>query len=246
MKPLKILLVEDELITANDIQETLEKAGHHITSIARNYTEAISSIKYGFPDLALIDIILEGSTADGIATARALLSQRRMPIIYLTANSETPTVQRAAETQPAAYLLKPFRHKELAIQVELAYYNYQAGREVNVDPFVADSLYLPFKNGHERIVKREVVFMEAEGAYVKVFEINKAGYRLFTMNLGYLMQFFPSANFYRLSRSYLVNLNYIERIERNRLFVHGHTTALSFPETQYRELMQQLAVIKTP
>lgn len=243
MKSLKILIVEDELVTANDIQETLEKAGHQITAIAQNSKEALSSIKYTLPDLVLIDITLEDAV-DGIATAKALLAQKQMPIIYLTANSETPTVQRAAQTCPAAYLLKPFRHRELAIQVELAYYNYQASQETTINPFTAESLYLPFKSGHERIVKHDVLYIKAEGAYAKVFELDRD--RLFTMNIGYLMQFFSTPNFYRLSRSYLINLDYVERVERNQLFIKGQASGLPFPETQYKELMQRLTVIKTP
>ncbi len=147
MKSLKILIVEDELVTAADIQETLEKAGHRVTGIARNFREAIEAVKRYAPDLALIDIVLKGSEADGIATAQALLEQRAMPIIYLTANSETPTVQRAAETHPAAYLLKPFRQTELAIQVELAYYNYQANQGHSVSPQASASLFLPVEQG---------------------------------------------------------------------------------------------------
>ena len=241
MKSLKILIVEDELITANDIQEALEKAGHQITAIAQSCKEALSSLKHTLPDLALIDITLEDAV-DGIATAEALLAQKQMPIIYLTANSEILTVQRAAETYPAAYLLKPFRHRELAIQVELAYYNYQASQEMSIDPFKAESLFLPFKNGYECIIKQEVLYIKAEKVYVRVFELDKD--RLFTMNIGYLMQFFSTPNFYRLSRSYLINLNYVERVERNQLFIKG--VGLPFPEPQYKEIMKQLAVIKTP
>ncbi|AYQ33971.1 response regulator [Runella sp. SP2] len=244
MNPLKILIIEDELITANDIQETLQKAGHQITAIAQSCKEALSSLKHTLPDLALIDIILEDSSVDGIATAKALLAQQQMPIIYLTANSEIPTVRRATETYPAAYLLKPFRHKELAIQVELAYYNYHASQETGINPFTAESLFLPFEGGHVRITKQDVLYIEAEGAYVRVFESDRN--RLFTMNLGYIMQFFATPNFYRLSRSYLINFNYVERVERNQLFFRGQDLKLSFPEPQYKEIMQRLAVIKTP
>lgn len=243
MKSLKILIVEDELVTANDIRETLQKAGHQITTIAQSCKEALSSMKHSLPDLALVDITLEDAV-DGIDTAKKLLAMQKMPIIYLTANSEIPTVQRAAKTYPAAYLLKPFRHKELAIQVELAYYNYQKNRGIIANPFAAESLYLPFEKGHERIIKQDVLYIEAEGAYAKIFELNRINYRLFTMNIGYLVQFFSTPNFYRLSRSYFINLNYVERVERNQLFIRG--VGISFPEPQYKEVMQQLAVIKTP
>lgn len=243
MKSLKILIVEDELLTANDIQETLEKAGHQITAIAQNYKEALSSMNRSLPDLVLIDINLEDAV-DGIDTAKALLTQKQMPIIYLTANSETTTVKRAAETCPTAYLLKPFRHRELAIQVELAYHNYQVSKGISTNPFAAESLFLPFEGGYVRIIKQDVLYIKAEKVYVRIFELDKG--RLFTMNLGYIIQFFGTPNFYRLSRSYLINLNYVERVERNQLFIKGQTTGISFPETHYKELVRQLAIIKTP
>lgn len=241
MKPLKILIVEDELITANDIKETLEKAGHEIIAITQSSKEAISILKHSLPDLALIDITLEDSTLDGIDTAKALLMETKIPIIYLTANSETPTVQRAAETYPAAYLLKPFRHKELAIQVELAYHNYQGNKGLTANPLISESLYFPFEGGHVRIKKSNVLYIKAEGSYVMIFEVNSE--RLFAMNLGYLVQFFSTPNFYRLSRSYLVNLDYVERIENSQLVIQG--AIVPFSEKQYKDVIRQLAVVKT-
>lgn len=200
------------------------------------------------PDLALVDITLEGSTDDGIAVAKQLLTLHPMPIIYLTAHSESPMVLSAKEMRPAAYLLKPFRHKELAIQIELAYYNHQAQQESTVDPYSADSLYLPVEQGkgHVRIVKSKVMYLAAAGSYVEVHTINESKPFVFSMNLGYLSQFFMFPNYCRLSRSLLINLDYVERIEKNQLFVAGREIGITFPETQHKELLQKLAVVRTP
>jgi DNA-binding LytR/AlgR family response regulator len=248
MKSLKILIVEDELITATSIQETLENAGHEITALARNLREALSAVKRQPPDLALIDITLENSTDDGIGVAKQLMVFHPMPIIYLTAHSEPSTILSAQETHPAAYLLKPFRHKELAIQVELAYYNYQINQETTIDPHAAESLYLPVEQGkgHVKIVKSEVLYLWAAGSYVEVHTIRDSKPFIFSMNLGYLAQFFKLSNYYRISRSLLINLAYVERIEKNQLFVAGRDMAITFPETQHKELLQKLAVVRTP
>src|SRR5919199_2098452 len=98
MEPLNILIVEDETITAMDLRETLEEAGHKVIGIARDLQTAVKLVRSNPPDLALVDIQLEGSTGDGIATAKELLTYHRMPIIYLTANSEQETFQAAKET----------------------------------------------------------------------------------------------------------------------------------------------------
>jgi DNA-binding LytR/AlgR family response regulator len=157
-------------------------------------------------------------------------------------------VLSAKETRPAAYLLKPFRHKELAIQIELAYYNHQVQQESTVDPYSADSLYLPVEQGkgHVRIVKSKVMYLAAAGSYVEVHTINEHKPFVFSMNLGYLSQFFMFSNYWRLSRSLLINLDYVERIEKNQLFVAGRDVPVTFPETQHKELLQKLAVVRTP
>lgn len=239
---LKILIVEDEVITANDIKETLEKAGHQVTAMARNFKEAVAAVKHQLPDLALIDIQLAKSSVDGIATAKELLSQHSMPIIYLTANSESETMQRAKETLPAAYLLKPFRQQELVVQVELAY----ANRKTTPTLAESDTLYLPINKGYEKLTKSEVLYLDADGAYVKVYLINEEQPRLFSMNLGHLIPYFPPTRFYKLSRSVLVNLDYVERLESNQLWMRGQSQSLSIPNANRAELMRKLTVVRTP
>lgn len=241
MEALRILIVEDNLIEATHIRQTMEKAGHTVTEIARNFREAIQGFRQHLPDIVLIDINLEAGSSDGISIAIAIQKIRSTPVVYLTANSEYETFRRAKETLPAAYLLKPFRHTELAFQVELAYYHHL----VNLPP-LADDLFLPVNKGHERIAKNKVVFMKAEGAYVRVFMADSPDESyLLSMNLGYLSQFFTMPNFHRLSRSLLINLDYLERFERSKVFMKYHDEGLPLPESNRAELMKKLMIVKS-
>jgi DNA-binding LytR/AlgR family response regulator len=246
MDSLKILIVEDEIITATDIQETLEKSGHQITAIARNFEDAFASLKNQIPDLAIIDINLRGSKFDGIQTATELSKLHTMPIIYLTGNSENETFQRAKETLPAAYLLKPFRHNELTLQVELAYYHYKINLKPKSDPSISDNIFLPFDKGLIKINKKDVLYLKAEGSYVNIFLINNIEPYLFSMNLGYLAQYFSTSNFYRLSRSILINLNHLERLERDQLYLKNLDMPLQIPDGGRSELLKKIAIIRTP
>lgn len=246
MSVLKILIVEDEVMTGVDIKETLEKAGHIITAIARNSDEAISSLNKQLPDIAIVDIMLRASTYDGIQTATELMKLHPMPIIYLTANSEGQTFQRAKDTFPAAYLLKPFRHNELALQIELAYHNYKANISISPNPVMAEAIFLPFDKGLKKLIKQEVLYLKADGSYVKVYLKDEVNPYLFSMNLGHLAQYFSTPNFYRLSRSLLINLNCIERIERDFLYMRNHESSIQIPEGNKADLMKKLAVIRTP
>lgn len=246
MNSLNILIIEDLAITALDIQETLEEAGHVVVAIARNFDEALATVKTQNIDLAIVDINLQDSNADGIATAQAIVRIQPMPIIYLTANTEGATFQRAKLTLPAAYLLKPFRHAELAMQVELAYYHYQANAKTMNDPATSEAIFLPYDKGLKKINKQDVSFMKAEGAYVKVYLVNSNDPLLFSMNLGYLAQFFTSANFYRLSRSLCINLDYLERLEKDVLYLHQQKIPIKISEELRAELIKKLTVIRTP
>lgn len=256
MNSLKVLIVEDELITANDIRETLEKAGHTVIALARNQAEALAAAQQQLPDVALVDIHLGDGAVDGIGVVQALQQYPPFPIIYLTAHAEDPTFLRAKETNPVAYLLKPFRHRELALQVELAYYNYQIGppegepQETSQPPkaniAAAPDLYLPIKKGYQRIVKADVLYVQADGAYSKIFFTDEKPAHIVTMNIGYMAQFFPASDFYRLSRSMLINLQQIDRIDGLQVFMRNHPTPLAIPEASRKDLLTKLPIVRTP
>jgi DNA-binding LytR/AlgR family response regulator len=238
----KILIIEDDLLIAIDIQEKLERAGYKITGIARTYQQAMAAITQQLPDLALVDISLHGSTADGITTAQELLNYHSMPIIYLTGQSEREVIQRAKLTHPAAFLLKPYNTRELIIQIELACSNFE-----RIAPSSgSETVYLPSNKGYIQLAKKDVLYMEADGAYVKVFAIHETQPRLYSMNLGHISRYFLSDNFYRLSRSILINLSYLERLEANQLWMKGLPYSLSMPETKRAELLKRLVIIRTP
>ncbi|CAG5007792.1 Protein-glutamate methylesterase/protein-glutamine glutaminase [Dyadobacter sp. CECT 9275] len=244
MNPLKILIVEDEVITAMDIQETLERADHQVTGIAQSYYEAMESVRRQVPDMALLDIRLQEGE-DGIRLAKDITERYDMPIIFLTAHSEHDTFAKAKETAPAAYLLKPFRQKELALQIELAYHHFKLNKAAMPKSTTMEYLFLPINKGYEKIAKSDVLFMQAEGVYVKIFMLNESKPHLLSMNLGYLSQYFNDINFYRLSRSLLVNLSHLERIEKNHIYLRGFASPVVVPETNRADLLKHLTVVRT-
>lgn len=246
MNTLKILIIEDEIITATDLKETLEKYGHQIIAIAKTHAEATQAIEKQLPDLMLIDISLRYSAADGVEIAREISSEYAIPFVFLTAHSEAQTFERAKAVNPAAYLLKPFRHRELAFQIELAYSHYQANKKVENNPIKAENIYLPIEKGHQKINKNDVLFLKAEGAYVNVFVKNQKTPYLFSMNIGYLLQYFTTPNFYQISRSYLINLDYLTRFDSDNIYMNHYESKIPLPQNRRADLVKKLAIIKTP
>lgn len=245
MTPLRILIVEDVVVTAMDLRQTLERAGHTITGIARTLQTALNSAITNPPDLALVDIELEKeSTGNGIDTAKELLLHNPMPIIYLTANSERTMFQEAQQTQPSAYLLKPFKAAELLFNVELAYQNFRARLLAPIDAPLPKYLLLPIGKELARIDFDDVVYLEADGAYAKVFMIDKIVYTVST-NLGQLEPYFQPINFFRLSRFHIPNLNYINGIKDNELLLDHGRVALPIPANKRKELFRRLTIVRT-
>lgn len=103
----KILIVEDEGIVAFNLQQRLQQMGYQVTGLAESGNEGLSLVSSQRPDLVLMDIHIKGEM-DGIELARMLTRDHALPIIYLTAYSEDTTLERARQTQPYGYLIKPF------------------------------------------------------------------------------------------------------------------------------------------
>jgi len=115
----RILIVEDEAITAMELEETLKRRGYDIAGTASSGAAAIRIAKESWPDLILMDIRIEGKI-DGIETANQIGLFHDIPIIFLTAYSDDATLSRAIRTRSHSFMLKPFNEKELFSNIELA------------------------------------------------------------------------------------------------------------------------------
>lgn len=120
----RILVVEDEVIIARELQSRLQELDYDVPDIAVSGEEAIEKAERLQPDLVLMDIHLKGAM-DGIGAAEALQVERAVPVVYLTAYADDETVRRARLTGPFGYLLKPFQTKELQTTIEMALYKHE-------------------------------------------------------------------------------------------------------------------------
>lgn len=124
MSETKILVVEDEVIVAEDIRSSLENMGYVVPSTASSGEEALKKVAQFMPDLVLMDIIIQGRM-DGIETAKEIRSRFNIPFVYLTAFSDIKTLERAKITEPFGYIIKPFKERELHINIEIALFKHK-------------------------------------------------------------------------------------------------------------------------
>jgi PAS domain S-box-containing protein len=119
-----ILIVEDELILAKDLQRTLIDLGYDAYAIASSAEAAVKHAGERRPDLVMMDIRIKGPL-DGIQTAIILKRQFSTAIIYLTAHADEAMIERAKETEPCGYMLKPVSAAELRTTLEIGRYKHQ-------------------------------------------------------------------------------------------------------------------------
>ncbi|MEO0311538.1 MAG: hypothetical protein RIQ89_1195, partial [Bacteroidota bacterium] len=130
MASLKIMIVEDEIIVAKDIQRVLKKLGHEAFDPFAQGRKALDAIEKLNPDLILLDINLKSSEMDGIMVAEQIHQNYQIPFIFLTAFSDKNTLERAKVTEPYGYIIKPFEEADIRTAVEIAYFKYTKDLEV--------------------------------------------------------------------------------------------------------------------
>ncbi|ULA60373.1 MAG: Putative Response regulator [Nitrospira sp.] len=123
----KILIVDDEVVVAEDIRRQLRSLGYIVVGVVASGSEAVDLAGEHRPDLILMDIKLKGPL-DGIDAARTIQARYGTPVIYLTAFSDEDTLERARHTLPLAYLIKPFVSSDLRAALELALFRHRVLR----------------------------------------------------------------------------------------------------------------------
>ena len=125
----RILVVEDGLIMARDIERRLHGMGYGVAGVAASGEEAVRMAMHVRPDLVLMDVNLRGGM-DGIQTAQMIRSAADIPVVYVTAYSDDATLNRARTTDPFGYVLKPFEEKELRTTIEMALYRHGSDKRL--------------------------------------------------------------------------------------------------------------------
>jgi DNA-binding NarL/FixJ family response regulator len=124
MSKIKILIVEDEPLIAEDIRELLEQVNYQVVGVAYNKEEAYSILNTTKPDIALLDINL-GDNTDGILIAETINEKYNIPFLYLTSYSSKLILDKVKHTFPMGYIVKPFDEANLFTSVEIALSNFQ-------------------------------------------------------------------------------------------------------------------------
>ena len=236
MGKIKTIIVEDEFAIAEDIGSSLIQNGYDLLSIFDKAENAYPFISKNPPDILLVDIRLQGAM-DGIQLVQKIQKEIQIPVVYITANSDTATYERARETNPQAFLIKPFTPVNLLAAVDLALFNFGLGKGADgIDravvqdhhevPFLVNqNLFIRSNGKFRKLAIDDLLFVEASGSYVHIQSVTER----FTLshNLANFQKKNPLPNLLRIHRSYLVNLNKVDSFEESFVFVQNHKLPLS-------------------
>lgn len=227
MEKLKILLVEDNPLEALELEVFAQTAGMTVVGIARSGAQALQLLAEKKPDLAVFDIQLEGEL-DGIETARIAKTKLDIPLIFLTEDTRTETLRRAARVQAESYLPKPFTERNFLTAIRFALLRF--AEKVNHTPAwfsLNDSFFLAYENGYRKIKKEEVLFLKANKEKTTFYLADNQRLTC-SMRLGELESKMQHMGFLRVHRSFMINPKNVEGIRKGMLiFPDGLTTSFS-------------------
>jgi len=237
-QPIKILIVEDNVIIADDMQSMLEEIGYEIVDNVIVYEQAVEVLKTQQVDLVLIDIIL-ASDKTGIDLGKHIRENYDIPFIFVTSNSDRATVENAKTVKPNGYLVKPFEQQDLYTSIEIALSNFiygkQPGNEVNngvmnedvpmSNSILKDSIFVKKQHLYYRIQFGDIQFIKADNVYLEVNTVDKKF--LVRSPLKDYLEKLPKTKFYRAHKSYIVNVDHIDAINSKDIMINNTLIPIS-------------------
>lgn len=240
MSNIRILLVEDEVVIADNLKFILEDLGYEVCRPVDKIEQAIEALNTEKPDLAILDINLKGKH-DGIEIARYINTHHVIPFIFLTSNADKNTVDMAKSTNPAAYLVKPFSEEDIYATIEVAITNFTKANNQQHESNVLNSCFF-VKQNHTFIKLRheEIDYVKSEDKYLTIFCTPDRKY-LVRMSLEQMLQQLPNTQFMQVHRSYIVNLSKLDAV--NTVSVYIKHTEIPISRIHYQSLIGKMRTL---
>ncbi len=213
MKKIKILIVDDEILIAEDLKDILLSLEFENIELAHDKLEAIAKLKLLNPDLVLLDIRMEREL-DGLEIAEYINSNNKIPFIYITAHSDVEMIKKIVKTKPSGYITKPVKKSDLYASI------YVVCEKQNKSKII-------LKDGYKNIIINmdDINYIESEGNYINVFGDSKKIVSRQSID-GFLKEL-DETMFLRIHRSYIVNIKKVSKFSKKELIIGTTTLPIS-------------------
>jgi len=203
MKPLRVYILEDEIITQEVLTNTLTSFGYKVCGVNTNAVDALQEIEELTPDLVFLDIKVIGEK-----TGVWLANQISIPFIYLSAFNDVKNVKEAAKTNPVSYLQKPFREKDVFIALQLAESKLKLQKEI-----------VTIENNFKIKIKvDDILYAKKEDHYFVIYTQNNQK-KLIRATVDEFLEL-VTEDFIQIHRSYIVNRKYVNSFSNKTVRVN--------------------------
>ena len=229
MESFKILVIEDDPNIADTLNDMLETLGHDVVGVYDNGPEALIFLRDNTPDLVLIDIQLRGRM-DGVEVAGVIQEEYNVPFVFTTAYADEATIDKAKETSPYGYIVKPYGMKDIYAAIEMAISNHRLLGELKVSKpseteVRKDNIYLKVDTKLVKVKESDILYIEAKGDYVLFKTVDK-GY-VVNATMKKVEEKLNPDKFLKIHRSYIINLDKIVDIENTTLVINDKVIPIS-------------------
>lgn len=247
---LKILIVEDNLAFALQLEILLEKLNYFVCGRVASSTEAFQKIHSEHPDLILMDIDIKGNMT-GIQIGKKIVGLN-IPILYITSHGDETTYALAQESNMIGYLVKPVNKISLRSGIELAIskaYSLKTEEQKSTELQVEDhivtkhSFFFKKRDTIYKVLTKDIAFIKSDDNYSKTTNVQGETF-IARITLGKLEKMLPKGTFIRVHRQYIIQVGKIESIdnETNTIRIGGEEIPLS--RTRRKELENLMNILK--
>ena len=229
-KTVRILIVEDNVIIADDMQSMLEEIGYEIVSSVMAYEQAVKVLAESDVDLVLIDIVL-ASDKTGIDLGKHIREKYNIPFVFITSNSDRSTVESAKLVKPNGYLVKPFEQQDLYTAIEIALSNFsesesgdsstafeaQSQENNSTSGILKDSIFVKKQHLYYRIPFKDIMYIKADNVYLEVY--TKEQMFLVRSPLKDYLEKLLSNSFFRSHKSYIINVEHVMAVNSKDVLI---------------------------
>lgn len=238
--PTRILIVEDDMIIAANISLQLSNLGYEVTGIETRGEDAVNHALENHPDIILMDINLKGKI-DGIEAAKAIKKTWDVPLVYLTANTDDASFQKAKETHPFAFISKPFNKLNLERTIALVEEKVNEKRETELVPHqlidgLEDRIFIRTNGKLVKVMLDEILYLEADRNYCHIYTKDQDYLIVNTLNI--VCEKLTSKNFLRVHRSFVVNLKKLDAVADS--YVEINNKVLPIGKIYKEDLMKNI------
>lgn len=224
MDKVSILLVEDDLFQRKNLENILNQAGYLVKAVSNAEKALNHAIKSEF-DVFVLDIILgdDLESINGIDLAKTLKSFSSSPIVFLSGCTEVITVQKSFEILPDSFLVKPCTKDQILVTIEKILFkkSNQATTEFGNSNDLPDNFFIRNKDYFLKINLSEIEKIISDKGVIHIYTINETTKHTISLGLKQFHEQFPFEELQRVNKSCIINLNHLEKFNKNYVWVNG-------------------------